>query len=429
MLNFSTGLKNMVSACKTARLRTVLTSRRFIATAKLEETVEALGQHAEVVYLEDVRERIDLFDKLFGLVAGRLPAFVHRMIAGSVTARDPAVVLFTSGYEGTPKGVVLSHENIRANRYQLSARIDFNPSDIVFNALPLFHSFGLTAGLLLPLLSGIKTFLYPSPLHYRIVPELVYASNATVLFGTDTFLAGYARSAHPYDFYSVRYVFAGAEKLGEETRLIWSEKFGLRIFEGYGATETSPVLTTNTPMHYRAGTVGRLLPGIRYKLVEAPGIARGGRLVVSGPNIMLGYLRAERPEELEAPVDGWYDTGDIVEVDEVGYVTIVGRATRFAKIAGEMVSLTAVEAQVFALWPDHNHAVVSIADIRKGEQLVLVTDFSEADRNALQAHIQKNGGSELMIPKNIMVVNEIPVLGTGKVDYVGVKDLVEQSVP
>ncbi len=425
MLNFSTGLKNMVSACKTARLRTVLTSRRFIATAKFEETVEALGQHAEVVYLEDVRERIDLFDKLFGLVAGRLPAFVHRMTAGSVTARDPAVVLFTSGSEGTPKGVVLSHENIQANRSQLGARIDFNPSDIVFNALPLFHSFGLTAGLLLPLLSGIKTFLYPSPLHYRIVPELVYASNATVLFGTDTFLKGYARSANPYDFYSVRYVFAGAEKLGEETRFIWSEKFGLRIFEGYGATETSPVLTTNTPMHYRAGTVGRLLPGIRYKLVEVPGIERGGRLVVSGPNIMLGYLRAEQPGELEAPVDGWYDTGDIVEVDEVGYVTIVGRATRFAKIAGEMVSLSAVESYATAVWPEHMHAVVSVPDPRKGEQLVLVTEKSDASREPLLAYAKDQGIGELMVPKTIRIVAKIPVLGTGKLDYVGVKNLVE----
>ncbi|MFQ5985475.1 MAG: AMP-binding protein [Alphaproteobacteria bacterium] len=429
MLNFSTGLKNMISACKTARIRTVLTSRRFIEAAKFEETVEAMGRHADVVYLEDIRASIDLFDKLFGLAAGRLAALVHRRIAPNVTARDPAVVLFTSGTEGTPKGVVLSHENIQANRYQLSARIDFNPSDVVFNALPVFHSFGLTAGLLLPLLSGIRTFLYPSPLHYRIVPELAYFSNATILFGTDTFLAGYARCAHPYDFYSVRYVFAGAEKLKEETRRTWSEKFGLRVFEGYGATETSPVLATNTPMHYKAGTVGRLLPGIRSKLVEVPGIERGGRLEVSGPNIMLGYLGAERPGEVEPLADGWYDTGDIVEVDEEGYVTIVGRAKRFAKIAGEMVSLTAVEGHVAALWPDHNHAVVSIADSRKGEQLVLVTEFGGAERNALLAHVQEMGGSELMVPKKVMMVGQIPVLGTGKIDYAGVTELAERETP
>ncbi len=427
MLNFSTGVANMISACETARLRTVLTSRRFIAAAKLEETVEALARHVEVSYLEDLHDSIGPFDKLLGLAAGRLAGLVHRRAMATRTPRDPAVVLFTSGSEGTPKGVVLSHQNIQANRYQLSALIDFNPSDVVFNALPVFHSFGLTAGLLLPLLSGIKTFLYPSPMHYRIVPELVYDSNATILFGTDTFLSGYARSAHSYDFYSVRYIFAGAEKVKEQTRRTWSEKFGLRILEGYGATETSPVLAINTPMHYKAGTVGQFLPGIRHRLVEVPGIEHGGRLEVSGPNIMLGYLRAERPGELEAPADGWYDTGDIVEVDDDGFVTIVGRVKRFAKIAGEMVSLTAVEGHVSALWPDHNHAVVSIDDSRKGEQLVLVTDFGGADRDALQAHIQKHGGSELTIPRNIRVVNEIPVLGTGKVDYVRVKELVEQA--
>ena len=429
MLNFSTGVGNMVSACETARIRTILTSRRFIAAAKFEATIETLARHVEVVYLEDLQGSIGPLDKLFGLAANRLAGLVHRRAMAKRTARDPAVVLFTSGSEGTPKGVVLSHRNIQANRYQLSAVIDFNPSDIVFNVLPVFHSFGLTAGLLLPLLSGIRTFLYPSPLRYRIVPELVYDSNATILFGTDTFLSGYARAAHPYDFYSLRYVFAGAERVRDETRRSWSEKFGLRILEGYGVTETAPVLATNSPMQYKPGTVGRLLPGIRYRLVAVPGIAPGGRLEVSGPNIMLGYLRAERPGELETPADGWYDTGDIVEIDEDGYVTIVGRAKRFAKIAGEMVSLTAVEGQVCALWPEHNHAVVSIADPRKGEQLVLVTDFGAAERGALQAHIQKNGGSELMIPKTIRVVKEIPLLGTGKVDYVSVQDLAEQAAP
>jgi acyl-[acyl-carrier-protein]-phospholipid O-acyltransferase/long-chain-fatty-acid--[acyl-carrier-protein] ligase len=333
------------------------------------------------------------------------------------------VVLFTSGSEGTPKGVVLSHRNLLANRVQLSARIDFSPRDRVFNVLPVFHSFGLTGGLLLPLLSGIQTFLYPSPLHYRIVPELVYDRNATILFGTDTFLAGYARAAHPYDFYSLRYVFAGAERLRAETRRTWSEKFGLRIFEGYGATETAPVLACNTPMHFKAGTVGRLLPGIRHRLEPVPGVAEGGRLQVQGVNIMLGYLRAERPGELEPPTDGWYDTGDIVSFDEDGYITIQGRAKRFAKVAGEMVSLTAVEEQVAALWPEHHHAVVAVEDPRKGEQLVLVTENPTAERGALQAHIQAGGGSELMIPRQVVPVERLPLLGTGKTDYVAVQAL------
>lgn len=424
MLNYSTGLHNVISACKTAGIRTALTSRGFIEAARLQDMAEALSGHVDMVYLEDIRASLGPFDKLFGLAAGRTAGLVHRWIASGVRACDPAVVLFTSGTEGTPKGVVLSHENIQANRYQLSARIDFNPSDTVFNALPVFHSFGLTGGLLLPLLSGVRTFLYPSPLHYRIVPELIYETDATIFFSTDTFLAGYARAAHPYDFYSVRYVFAGAERLRDETRRIWAERFGLRLFEGYGATETSPVLAINTPMHFKAGTVGRLLPGIRHRLVPVAGLNHGGTLQVSGPNVMLGYLCGERPGELEPPRDGWYDTGDIVEIDGEGYVTILGRAKRFAKIAGEMVSLAAVEKHVFTLWPDHNHAVISVPDSRKGEQLVLVTEFRHADRNALQTHIQEAGGSELMVPKKIMTLDRVPVLASGKTDYMALGEIV-----
>ncbi len=423
MLNFSTGTANMVSACRAARITAVVTSRRFIALAKLEDAAEALSEEVELIYLDDRDAQPGIFAKLFGLLAGPFAGWVHLRLAREAVADAPAVVLFTSGSEGTPKGVVLSHRNLLANCAQLSARIDFSPQDRVFNVLPVFHSFGLTGGLLLPLLSGIQIFLYPSPLHYRIVPELIYDRNATILFGTDTFLAGYARAAHPYDFYSLRYVFAGAERLREETRRIWAEKFGLRLLDGYGATETGPVLSCNTPMHFKVGTVGRLLPGIRHRLEPVPGVAEGGRLQVQGVNIMLGYLRAERPGELEPPTDGWYDTGDIVSFDDDGYITILGRAKRFAKVAGEMVSLTAVEEQVAALWPEHNHAVVAVEDSRKGEQLVLVTENPAAERGALQAHIQAGGGSELMIPRHVVPVESIPLLGTGKTDYVAVQAL------
>ncbi|MDG1858232.1 MAG: AMP-binding protein, partial [Emcibacteraceae bacterium] len=366
MLNFSTGSGNMVAALKAAEIKTTLTARRFIDLGGLEETAEVLTEFADIVYLEDVRETIGLGDKLIGLLSSWMPNISHNVLAGNPQSGDDGVVLFTSGSEGTPKGVVLSHKNIQSNRYQLSARVDFTPSDCVFNALPIFHSFGLTGGLLLPILSGLKIFLYPSPLHYRIVPELIYDSNATIMFGTDTFLSGYARFAHPYDFYSMRYVFAGAEKLKPETKSLWAEKYGVRILEGYGATETSPVLSVNTAMQAKNSTVGRLLPGIEYKLEDVPGIEIGGRLIVKGPNVMKGYLRAENPGVLEKPKDGWYDTGDIVEIDDEGYITIAGRAKRFAKIAGEMVSLTAVEGIVSALWPEDGHAVVALPDPKKG---------------------------------------------------------------
>lgn len=427
MLNFSTGLRNMQAACEAAVIRTIVTSRRFVEMAKLGEVVDTLGKRAAIVYLEDVRKSVGPVDRLIGAVLGRFPrAFPWTRL---VDPDEAAVILFTSGSEGTPKGVVLSHANLNANRRQLAAHIDFNPSDKVFNALPIFHSFGLTGGMLLPMLSGIRTFLYPSPLHFRIIPALVYDTNATILFGTDTFLSGYARVAHAYDFYSVRYVFAGAERVRDETRRVWSEKFGLRILEGYGATETAPVLATNSPMHYRAGTVGRFLPGIDYTLEPVPGIDDGGRLIVSGPNIMKGYLRAENPGVLEPPADGRYDTGDIVDVDGRGFVTIKGRARRFAKIAGEMVSLGAVESHAAAVWPDHAHAVVALPDARKGEQVVLLTDNPSPDRAELLRHAQRNGIAELMVPREIHAVDAIPVLGTGKVDYEAVRKLASDLMP
>ena len=389
------------------------------------EAIENTG--SKVVYLEDLREGISIVDKLLGLVKSRIAGLYYRLANRDRDPDKPCVVLFTSGTEGAPKGVALSHTNVQANRFQVSSRIDFGPSDIVLNALPMFHSFGLTCGTLLPVLSGLRTFLYPSPLHYRIVPELAYETNATIMFGTDTFLSGYARYAHPYDFYCMRYVFAGAEKVRDETRRIWSERFGLRIFEGYGATETAPALTMNTPMHNRPGAVGRLLPGIEHRIEPMPGIEQGGKLIVAGPNIMAGYLRIEKPGVLEPPEEGWYDTGDIVSVDEDGYVHIQGRAKRFAKVGGEMISLAAVEGVVSALWPGHAHAVVNLPDQRKGERLVLVTDFEGAERDTLMSYARGNGIAEISIPRSIVKVDSVPLLGSGKLDYVSITALAESG--
>lgn len=425
MLNFTMGPGVLRTACTAARIGTVVTSRRFIEQARIESLATDIGRTVPIVYLEDLRARIGTLARLRAVLSRPFARQIHRR-----SGRRPdeaAVILFTSGSEGAPKGVALSHANILANCHQLAARIPFSPADTVFNALPVFHSFGLTGGLILPMLSGIRTFLYPSPLHYRIVPELAYDTNATVLYGTDTFLAGYARSASSYDFYSVRYVFGGAEKVKEETRLAWMERFGLRILEGYGTTETSPVIATNTPMHYRAGTVGRILPGIEHRVEPVPGLDGGGRLQVRGPNVMLGYLRAERPGEIEAPAHGWYDTGDIVTIDDTGFVTILGRAKRFAKIAGEMISLGAVEAELAALWPDHHHAVVAVEDGRKGEQLVLVTDRPDATREAVLARFRERGLGELQVPRTVMTLDRVPLLGTGKTDYMAVQKIVEAN--
>jgi acyl-[acyl-carrier-protein]-phospholipid O-acyltransferase/long-chain-fatty-acid--[acyl-carrier-protein] ligase len=419
MINFTAGAANIHAACRAAEVDTIVTSRAFIEKAKLGAVVEQLSLGTKVVYLEDVRATVGTADKLRGLL-GYKRALVARK------PDDPAVILFTSGSEGAPKGVVLSHRNMLANAAQAAARIDFGRQDKLFNVLPVFHSFGLTAGTILPLVSGVPIYLYPSPLHYRTVPELIYGVNATIVFGTDTFLAGYARAAHPYDFRSLRYILAGAEPVRESTRRTYMEKFGLRILEGYGVTETAPVLALNTPMFNKFGTVGRLMPGDEARLEPVPGVEEGGRLFVRGPNVMLGYLKVENPGVIEPPPDGWHDTGDIVTIDAQGFVTIKGRAKRFAKIGGEMVSLAAVETLAAALWPDAPSAVATAPDPRKGERLVLVTQQKGATRAEFQAFAKSKGAADLMIPAEVLVLDKVPVLGTGKIDMVGVAKLVAE---
>jgi acyl-[acyl-carrier-protein]-phospholipid O-acyltransferase/long-chain-fatty-acid--[acyl-carrier-protein] ligase len=418
MINFTAGAANILAACQAAEVGTIVTSRVFCEKGKLDAVVAQLAQSISIVYLEDVRATVSTADKLRGLLAYKKPLVVRK-------PDDPAAILFTSGSEGTPKGVVLSHRNMLANCAQAAARIDFGRRDKLFNVLPVFHSFGLTAGTILPLVSGVPIYLYPSPLHYRTVPELIYGVNATIVFGTDTFLAGYARAAHPYDFRSLRYILAGAEPVRESTRRTYMEKFGLRILEGYGVTETAPVLALNTPMFNKFGTVGRLMPGTQARLEPVPGVDEGGRLYVRGPNVMLGYLKADKPGVIEPPPEGWHDTGDIVTIDAQGFVTIKGRAKRFAKIGGEMISLAAVESLAAQLWPDAMSAVATAPDARKGERLVLVTQQKGATRSEFQQFAKSKGASDLMVPAEVVVMEKLPVLGTGKIDMVGVATLVK----
>jgi len=427
MLNYTAGTDAMQAACTAARVRTVLTSRAFVAQARLEDKLAAL-EGVRTLYLEDLRETLTLADKLW-LMLLALP--FPRAFTRIGSAEAPAVILFTSGSEGKPKGVVLSHRALLANIAQIRAVVDFSVDDKVLNALPLFHSFGLTAGGLLPLLSGSSVFLYPSPLHYRVIPELAYDRGCSVLLGTSTFLGNYAKHAHPYDFHRLRYVIAGAEKLAEPVRELWFDKFGIRIFEGYGATETAPVMAVNTPMAFRRGTVGQLLPGMKAQLLPVPGIDAGGLLHVTGPNLMSGYLKADRPGVLQPPSsevgEGWYETGDVVAFDEDGFVRIVGRVKRFAKVAGEMVSLEVVEKLAAAASPAAQHAASTQPDAAKGEALVLFTTDKGLGREALVAAAKAQGAAELAVPRKIVVLDALPLLGTGKIDYVGLKQLAETA--
>jgi acyl-[acyl-carrier-protein]-phospholipid O-acyltransferase / long-chain-fatty-acid--[acyl-carrier-protein] ligase len=421
MINFTSGAANILSACKAAQIDTILSSRAFIERARLGNLVAAIEKAVRITYLEDIRAGITLGDKIRGLINANKPLVERK-------PDDWAAILFTSGSEGVPKGVVLSHRNMLANAAQAAARIDFGREDKVFNVLPVFHSFGLTVGVMLPLVFGVRVYLYPSPLHYRTVAELIYAVNATIMFGTDTFLAGYARVAHPYDFRSLRYILAGAESVKETTRRIYMEKFGLRILEGYGVTETAPALALNTPMFNKFGTVGRILPGMEARLEKVEGVEEGGRLYVRGPNVMLGYLKADNPGVLERPVEGWHDTGDIVTIDEQGFLTIKGRARRFAKVGGEMISLAAVEALASERWPNALSAVVAVPDPRRGERLILLTQEKGATRADFQSFAKAKHASDLMIPSEVWVLDKFPVLATGKADMVAVGKLVEERL-
>jgi acyl-[acyl-carrier-protein]-phospholipid O-acyltransferase / long-chain-fatty-acid--[acyl-carrier-protein] ligase len=421
MINYTAGPAGIQNACTAAQVQTIITSRKFIEHAKLESTMAQL-ENIRLVYLEDLLKQFTKLDKLWLM---GFAFWLPRLAIPVGHADEPAVVLFTSGSEGKPKGVVHSHRSLLSNISQIRSVIDFSQADKFMIALPLFHAFGFTCGGIMPLVTGSKLFLYPSPLHYRLIPEIIYDRGCTVLFGTSTFLGNYAKFAHPYDFYKLRYVVAGAEKLSEEVRKAWAEKFGIRILEGYGATECAPVLAVNTPMTFRTGTVGPMLPGLQARLEAVPGIERGGLLSVKGPNVMMGYYFFDKPGELAPLEDGWYNTGDIVHIDSEGFVSIQGRVKRFAKVAGEMISLETVEKLAIQAAPAHQHAASTQADAQRGESIVLFTTGTQLNRESLQVAAKTLGAPELAVPRKIVVLDAIPLLGTGKTDYVKLKQMAE----
>ena len=426
MINFTSGTKAVVATCQTVGVETVITAHKVVTLAKLEPVVEELQKaNIRILYLEDLKPSLSTWDKVMGLKSALFPKRTYCKLKSklNILPDDPAVVLFTSGSEGLPKAVFLTHKNILSNCLQTFSRFDVTEKDVFLNCLPMFHSFGLTIGLFLPLLWGFKAFLYPTPLHYRIIPEIAAGCKATIFFSTDTFLSGYARCANPYDFNTLRIVAGGAEKIKDETRKVWQEKFGVRLFEGYGATECSPIISVNTFLHQKNGSVGRLVPGIEYKLVPVEGIKEGGELWLKGPNVMKGYMRHSNPLNLDPPKDGWYDTGDIVDIDEDGFIFIKGRCKRFAKIGGEMVSLLAVEQVIAKEFPEVISGAVNIPDEKKGEQIVLITTGKDITKERLIELFKRVGMTELGLPSHIITTDEPPLLGTGKFDYVTAKEM------
>jgi acyl-[acyl-carrier-protein]-phospholipid O-acyltransferase / long-chain-fatty-acid--[acyl-carrier-protein] ligase len=418
ILNFSSGVATMLGCAQLAGLTHVITSRAFLERAKLDlAPLTAAG--LRLVYLEDVRQTIGRSTKIGALIRHAVaPGRSLRRCA--LRADDTAVVLFTSGSESTPKGVELTHGNLLANIRQALAVMDLTDNDRFFNALPLFHSFGLMGGTLLPLVRGCYTLLYPSPVHYRVIPTMIYERNCTVLLATNTFLNGYARKGHPYDFRTLRYLIAGAEKVQSATLDTWAKKFGVRILEGYGATECSPIISINTWIEPSVGSAGRLLPGMEYRLEPIDGITDGGRLFVRGPNVMKGYLNGEANERFKT-LNGWYDTGDIAEVDALGFLHLRGRMKRFAKVSGEMVSLTAIEDALAGAFPQYGPrcevAIITRPDIDKGEALIAVTNESRLQLPEIRAAVRAKGLSNLAAPRELHAMRSIPKLGTGKVNH------------
>ena len=428
MINFSVGSKNMVSMCKTALVKSVITSKAFIVKGKLETAVEELEKAGiKIIYLEELAKKMSLFTKISAFISYKIKHIPHR-----IGGNKKAVIVFTSGSEGAPKAVLLSHANLIANVNQLAAIQTITYKDLLFNALPMFHSFGLMVGMLFPLFQGSKLFLYPSPLHYRVVAELVYELGATLMIGTDTFLRGYAKIAHPYDFHNVRLMYSGGEAAKPDTRSMWMEHCGIRMMEAYGSTECSPVMTANNGIFNKFGSIGKLLPGMQYRIEPVDGIDTGGELCVKGPNVMLGYYMPDNPGILVPPQNGWYHTGDVVDLDEIGFFTIKDRIKRFAKIGGEMVSLNAVQDMVIdatkEMLGEYNYGVVAIPHESKGEQIVLVTNNKSVTSSMLHDYVKANGMSELYLPRVILYHEKLPVFATGKSDNVTLKKEVMEEL-
>lgn len=414
MLNVSMDVKTQMSCLSTGDIKSIVTSKVFIEKAKLKPLIEACKDIINFIYLEDVAEEINTGTKINVLLNRNK----------EVTSPTNDIILFTSGSEGTPKGVLLTHENIYANVQQARLMIDFTSKDTIIHALPMFHSFGMILSFV-STLCHVPAVLVPSPLLYRVIPEITYDKKGTILFGTSTFLQNYGKYAHPYDFNFLRYVFCGGEKLQDHVYDLWIEKFGIRICEGYGLTETAPILSIQSKLLFKKGSVGCFVPGVKYELEKVEGIDEGGKLKIQAPNLMKGYLISEKGF-VKTPE--WFDTGDIVTIDEKGFVTIQGRSKQFVKIGGEMVSLSLVEDNVKKALGIDVVVAVGIADMRKGERIEVAVSIKEKniDFSKIKEYWKTNSLSPLSIPSRLHVLEAIPLLGSGKIDKVSVKKQIEK---
>ena len=450
-LNYTASVEALRTAIAKAGIGHIITSRKFVdrLTGRGID-LAALGDNASLIYLEDVMADLSTTSRLLTLAAfSVLPtSMLLKLFHRRVGINEPAAILFSSGSEGEPKGVVLTHKNLMSNIRQVSDVLNTEADDVVMATLPLFHAFGLTVSTLMPLVEGIPIVAHPDPTDAANIGKAVARHRATILFGTSTFLRLYTKTSRvlPLMFNSLRIVVAGAEKLSPAVRDAFKLKFNKDIFEGYGATETTPVASVNVPDELdvnswkvqrgtKAGTVGMPLPGTSFRIVDPDTLTtlppnEDGLILIGGSQVMLGYL--EDPERTAAAVvklDGrrWYKTGDKGHIDEDGFLSIVDRYSRFAKIGGEMVSLGAIEeaARSALELPDLACVAVALPDPKKGEAITLLVaaEAHGPDPSTIRSRLAAAGMNALMIPARIQTVAGIPVLASGKTDFVAARDL------
>ena len=413
ILNYTFPVPTLLRCCERAHLDVVMTSHQFLDKCGLNDLPDQLAALGiQTIFLEDIAKKIGRLAKLSGALRVKL----KRLQTERSQPDDAAVILFTSGSEADPKAVVLTHRNLLTNCGQILEAFPIGKHEVMFSALPHFHAFGLTAGVLLPLLNGMKTIIGLSPLRHKENLHLIRKYQATVLLSTDTFLAQMFKVATPEDLASLRFVVAGAERLKPRTRELY-ESLNITMLEGYGATEAGPVIAVNVPGATRHGSVGRILPHIEYRIEPHEGITEGGVLHVRGGNLMKSYLH-DLMEDRSSLNDGWYDTGDIVTVDEEGFLAIKGRKKRFTKIAGEMISLGYIEDEIAKLSPDFHHAAIAIESDEQTKTLIrLYTNDPELSLEAIRAHYAESRIPNTYLPRELIHMAELPVLRTGKVDY------------
>ena len=443
-LNFTAGKKALQSAAKQAEVKHIYTSRKFL-DKMLERGMDfkSYFPDSKLLMLEDIREEISTLARIGTLLkAIILPAsFIQKSYFKTVSMNDTAAILFSSGSEGSPKGVELTHSNIAANAKQAAIELGAADSDVIMSTLPTFHAFGFAITTLMPLSEGIPIVCHADPKDVTTIASGIQKYSGTILVGTPTFLRMYtiSKKVSSESMQSLRLVVAGAEKLRSEVRDAFEAKFKMPVYEGYGTTETSPGASVNLPdikspykLRNRPGTVGKAFSGTEFRIVDPDSLdpiptGKDGLILIGGPQIMKGYLKMpEKTAEVIELIDGyrWYRTGDKGHLDEDGFLTIVDRYSRFAKIGGEMISLTTVEEEILDACNDEHLEIAAtcLPDQRKGEKIVLLAT-NNLDKNKLKKLLSDAKVNPLYFPAQVLSVEEIPKLGSGKTDFGATKKI------